>query len=270
MAASSRETIPQIFDTAAYRVRRARAAQKSSDLFLAEDATAHITERLTALNLMFDRAIDLGSRMRGPYAAFAREWTGSEATVDEMFSYEPGSFDLVVSVLALHAINDLPGVLTQIRRALKPGGLFMAALFGGETLNELRTSFAAAEAELTGGASPRVAPFADVRDLGALLQRAGFEKPVADVERTVVRYSDIFRLFTDLRALGETNALVGRRKNLLSRRLLSAMIGEYGARFAERGKLRATFDIVYLTGYAPDQSQSRSAGIRGASAGGMG
>lgn len=243
---------PQIFDRAAYRARRARAGRKQGDIFLAEDAAAHIAERLTAMNRVFERALDLGSRAPGPYVAQAKHWTGPDIIVDEeALPFTPASFDLVVSVLSLHAVNDLPGALVQIRRVLKPDGLFMAALFGGETLNELRTAFAAAEADIAGGASPRVAPFADVRDLGALLQRAGFISPVADVERTIVRYQSLDTLFLDLRALGETNALSGRRVSALSRKLLSALSAEYASRFADAdGKLRATFDIVYLTGYA--------------------
>jgi SAM-dependent methyltransferase len=244
---------PQIFDRAAYRARRARAGRKGGDIFLAEEAAAHIAERLATMNRSFERGLDLGSRKLGPYAPYAKHWTGPEVTVDEeVLPFTPASFDLVVSVLSLHAVNDLPGALVQIRRALKQNGLFIAALFGGETLNELRTSFAAAESELMGGASPRVAPFADVRDLGALLQRVGFAKPVSDVERTIVRYRELGTLFSDLRALGETNVLVGRRTTMLSRKLLAAIATEYASRFADSdGRLRATFDVVYLTGYAP-------------------
>ena len=242
---------PQIFDRAAYRARRARAA--ASGAFLADGAAAHIAERLEAMNRSFGSALDLGSRRRGPYSAFAKTWTGPDAALDEeALSLPPASFDLVVSVLSLHAANDLPGVLVQIRRVLKPDGLFIAALFGGETLNELRTAFAAAESEISGGVSPRVAPFADVRDLGALLQRAAFARPVADVERTIVRYGELHTLFADLRALGETNVLMGRRTTMLPRKLLAAVAYEYASRFADTdGKLRATFDIVYLAAYAP-------------------
>jgi len=243
---------PQIFDRAAYRARRARGMRSSDAVFLADEAAAHIAERLGNMERKFDSAVDLGSRARGPYADFAKAWIGPDPKIDEeALPFPPASFDLVVSVLALHAVNDLPGALVQIRRALKPDGLFMAALFGGETLNELRMSFAAAEAELKGGTTPRVAPFADVRDLGALLQRAGFTRPVADVERTIVRYGKLWTLFRDLRALGETNVLVGRRAMMLSRKLLDAVTGEYKSRFADiDGKLRATFDVVYLTAYA--------------------
>jgi SAM-dependent methyltransferase len=247
---------PRIFDRAAYRAHRKRAG---GDIFLADEAAVHIAERLGAVNRKFENALDLGSRGPAPYIARAKHWTGPAIAVDEeALPYAPESFDLVVSVLSLHAVNDLPGALVQIRRALKPDGLFIAALFGGETLKELRTSFAAAEAEISGGISPRVAPFADVRELGGLLQRADFALPVADVERTVVRYLELDRLFSDLRALGETNALAGRRTGLLSRKLLAALAAEYAARFADAdGKLRATFDIVYLTGWTPHESQQK-------------
>lgn len=244
---------PQIFDRAAYQARRARARRKGDDIFLADEAAAHIAERLSGMKRQFGRGLDLGSRKLGPYTAHAKEWV-KFTDDEEALPFGEKSFDLVISILSLHAVNDLPGALVQIRRALKPEGLFLAALFGGETLNELRTAFAVAESEVTGGMSPRVAPFADVRDLGALLQRAGFAKPVADVERTIVRYRELRSLFADLRALGETNVLAGRRATMLSRRLLAAVTSEYTSRFADTdGKLRATFDIVYLTGYAPSE-----------------
>src|SRR5262249_29381252 len=151
------------------------------------------------------------------------------------------AFDLATSVLTLHAENDLPGSLIRIRRSLKPDGLFVAAMFGGETLTELRQAFAVAETETLGGVSPRVAPMADVRDLGGLLQRAGFALPVSDVERTVVRYRDTTMLFADLRADGETNVLAERSTRFLSRRTLVAVEQEYRARFADAdGRLRAT------------------------------
>ena len=154
--------------------------------------------------------------------------------------------------------GDLPGTLIQIRRALKPDGVFMAALLGGETLRELRLAFTAAESNMLAGASPRVAPFADVRDLGGLLQRAGFTLPVADIERTTIRYRDPLRLFSDLRALGETNVLVQRRPNFLSRRLLQAVLTEYAQRFTDdQGRALATFEIVYLIGWAPHESQQK-------------
>jgi SAM-dependent methyltransferase len=188
----------------------------------------------------------------------AQHWTRAGFGPEELLGLETDRFDLAVSVLNLHAINDLPGGLIQIRRALKPDGLFVAALFGGETLNELRDSFAAGEEQIRGGASPRVSSLADVRDLGGLLQRAGFNLPVADVERTVVRYGKFETLVEDLRAAGETNALVQRSRTPLRRDVLAASLSHYAAHHAEPdGRLRATFDIVYLTGWVPHESQQK-------------
>lgn len=259
---------PRIFDRPAYRARRARAR---GEAFLAAQAAAHIAARAGAVNRTFLRALDLGSRaeafaaLRGCAASWVRTTHGvaaaQEACViadEELLPFAPESFDLIVSVLSLHAANDLPGALLQIRRALKPDGIFLAALFGGETLSELRQAFAAGEANASGGVSPRVSPFADVRDLGGLLQRAGFALPVADVERTIVRYRDLGTLFADLRALGETNVLRERRRTFLSRRALASVTEEYAARFADPdGRFRASFDIVYLTGWAPHESQQK-------------
>jgi SAM-dependent methyltransferase len=170
----------------------------------------------------------------------------------------PETFDLVVSTLSLHRLNDLPGALIQIRRALKPDGFFLAALFGGETLYQLRESLTAGEAATTGGASPHVLPFADVRDLGGLLQRAGFALPVADSERTNVHYRDVFSLARDLRDLGETNILHARARKGLSRATLGAALAHYAAHHGTGdGRMRATFDIVYLAAWSPHESQQK-------------
>ncbi len=259
---------PRIFDRAAYRARRARAERGGGDLFLAEDAAGHVAERLSAINRNFSSGLDLHSRksLFPLLQPLASSWvrTGFAADApsviadEEAVPFADQTFDLVTSVLSLHAVNDLPGALVQTRRALKPDGVFVAALFGGETLRELKLAFAAAEAEILGGVSPRVAPFADVRDSGGLLQRAGFALPVADMERTTVRYRELARLFADLRALGETNALVGRSSHFLPRRMLEAMMREYRARFSDSdGRFIATFDVVYLTGWAPHESQQK-------------
>ncbi len=184
-----------------------------------------------------------------------REVVGDE----ERQPFAPGSFDLVVSCLSLHAVNDLPGALVQVRRALKPDGLFLGCLFGGGTLGELRQALSIAESEVAGGASPRVAPFSDLRDLGGLLQRAGFALPVADVEPLTVRYGTVFRLFSDLRAMGATNALTLRHKAPLRRAILMRAAEVYAARFADAdGRLRASFDLVWLSGWAPHESQQKS------------
>ena len=260
-------TAPRIFDRRAYRARRARAV-RTDDAILVRDTADQVALRIGAINRRFERGLDLNSR-REAFAALApladawirtgnRPDAPSVVADDEWLPFAEASFDLVTSILSLHAVNDLPGVLVQLRRLLRPDGLFIAAMFGGETLKELRTAFAAAEDETLGGASPRVAPFADVRDLGGLLQRAGFALPVADVERTVVRYRELPRLFADLRAIGETNVLASRRPEALSRRILAAVIGAYRSRYGDpEGRLPATFEIVFLTGWAPHESQQK-------------
>jgi SAM-dependent methyltransferase len=177
---------------------------------------------------------------------------------EEALPFAGNSFDLIVSALSLQWANDLPGALVQIRRALKPDGLFLAALVGGQSLAELRTALTSAEAELTGGASPRVAPFADVRDLGRLLQRAGFALPVTDVEPITVRYASMFALMQDLRAMGATNALSERSRVPLRRAVVLRAAEIYAERFADPdGRVRATFDIVWLSGWAPHESQQK-------------
>ena len=184
--------------------------------------------------------------------------SGVRAADEEALPFADGSLDLVVSALSLQWVNDLPGTLAQIRRALKPDGLFMAALLGGDTLTELRQSFASAEAEIEGGASPHVSPFADVRELGALLQRAGLALPVADVDKLTVRYATPFDLMADLRGMGATNALIERRRAPLKRGTLRRMAEIYADRFSDGdGRLRATFEIVWLSGWAPHESQQQ-------------
>jgi len=256
---------PKIFDRRLYAQRRLRA--RGTD-FLVGEAAAQIAERAAAVNRRFLRALDISSR----HAAFevlkpvAEHWTrtrlsgsGGDLIADEeALPFAPASFDLVTSVHSLHAVNDLPGALLQVRHVLRPDGLFLAALFGGDTLRELRQAFAAAESDIAGGITPRVAPFADVRDLGALLQRGGFALPVADVERTVVHYRDPSSLFQDLRALGESNPLAGRSRSVLRRDVLAAALADYQQANSEGGgRLKATFDVIYLTGWSPHESQQR-------------
>jgi SAM-dependent methyltransferase len=253
---------PIVFDREAYAARRLRAEQASADSFLVRHAAENLSERMGVAKRHFARALDLGSRCQSfeLLAGRSDNWvrTGlhrhsravSVVADEEALPFATHSFDLVVSVLSLHAANDLPGALVQIRRALTPDGLFVAALFGGATLNELRRAFASGEAEQAGGVSPRVAPFADVRDAGALLQRAGFASPVADLDRVSVNYGSFARLIEDLRALGETNSLAQRRRSFLSRGVLSAALRNYVQTDSNTGKLAATFDILYLTGWA--------------------
>ena len=258
---SNSATIPRIFDFRAYAMRRARAARRGRESFLEAEVAENISERLGAVKRRFANALDLASRE----AAFqivrshAANWTRTPVAAEEQaLPFANGAFDLVTSVLSLHAANDLPGALSEIRRVLQPDGLFLAALFGGGTLAELRRAFASGESETIGGVSPRVAPFADVRDLGGLLQRAGFALPVADVERIGVAYSEFSTLVNDLRALGETNALAERSRKFLRRDTLAATLAHYAATDAdESGRLRATFDVIYLTAWAPHDGQQK-------------
>jgi SAM-dependent methyltransferase len=253
-------------------MRRARAARSGGESFLVSDVAQALAERLSAVNRRFAIGLDLGSRIAGfeilrpqadhwVRAALVSEGLEPPHSVvgdEEIMPFAPASFDLIVSVLSLHAVNDLPGALLQIRQSLKPDGLFLAALFGGSTLGELRNAFAAGESEAKGGVSAHVAPFADLRDLGSLLQRAGFALPVADVERLTVRYGKFTTLVQDLRALGETNALTLRQRKPLARATLAASLAHYAIEGVEPdGRLRATFDIVYLTGWAPHESQPK-------------
>jgi SAM-dependent methyltransferase len=176
----------------------------------------------------------------------------------ETIPLAPASLDLAVSLLSLHEANDIPGVLIQICRALRPDGLFLGAMAGGGTLAELRESLLAAESEIYGGASPRVFPFADVRDVGALLQRAGFALPVADVETVTVRYADMFALMRDLRAMGATNTLAARSRRPATRALFLRAAEIYAERFSDPdGKIRATFSIVWMSGWAPAPTQQK-------------
>jgi SAM-dependent methyltransferase len=268
---------PRIFDRVLQRRRRLRALRGEPVDFLLEHVARELVERLLVVKRSFHLAADIGTpgntlrtimRSQGiapdviavdPLALHTRgQERLSVAADEEALPFADGSLDLVVSALALQSVNDLPGVLAQIRRALKPDGLLLAALLGGETLTELRQSFAAAESEIDGGVSPRVAPFADVRDLGALLQRAGFALPVVDTDRLTVRYATAFDLMRDLRGMGATNALVERRRVPLKRGTLLRMAGVYADRFSDSdGRLRASFDIVWLSGWAPHESQQQ-------------
>jgi SAM-dependent methyltransferase len=176
----------------------------------------------------------------------------------EPLPFRPESLELVVSALGFQFVNDLPGILAQIRRALRPDGLLLVAMVGGDTLTELRQSFAAAETECESGVSPRVAPFADVREVGGLLQRAGFALPVTDVDRLVVRYDSAFELMHDLRRMGATNVLVERRRIPTRRATMLRMAQLYAENFADPdGRIRATFDVIWLSGWAPHESQQQ-------------
>jgi SAM-dependent methyltransferase len=254
---------PVLFDRALLRARQARASRLGVENFLLDRVVADMDERLQAVLRQFDNAADVatpGNHLRDIVAGRVGRLTHTDVpdVEGDGLNLAPASLDLVISALGLHFVNDLPGVMAQIRRALKPDGLLLAAMLGGDTLTELRQSFAAAEAEREGGISPRVAPMADLRDVGALLQRAGFALPVTDVDRVVVRYDSAFGLMQDLRRMGATNVLVERRRAPLRRATLLRMAQIYSERFADSdGRIRATFDVIWLSGWAPHESQQK-------------
>ncbi|MBR0932061.1 methyltransferase domain-containing protein [Bradyrhizobium jicamae] len=259
--ASNPAAAPVLFDRVLLGARLARAAREGAVTFLLDRAAEDLADRLLAVSRRFAAATDLWT----PGAGLGEAVRGRAASIErvafdpsEALALPAGTLDLVVSALALQFVNDLPGVLAQIRRVLKPDGLLLAAMLGGDTLTELRQSFAAAEAECEGGVSPRVAPFADLRDIGALLQRAGFALPVTDVDRVVVRYDSAFALMADLRRMGATNALRERRRSPTRRATMLRMAELYRERFADPdGRIRATFDIIWLSGWAPHESQQQ-------------
>jgi SAM-dependent methyltransferase len=257
------ETAPVLFDRPLLRARQQRAERQGAATFLLDRVAGEMAERLLAVLREFAFAADIGTpgqAVRSAVADRASQLTHLDLpdSGSEPLPLAPESIDLVVSALALQFVNDLPGVLAQIRRALKPDGLLMAAMIGGDSLIELRQSFAAAEAEVEGGVSPRVAPFADLRDMGALLQRTGFALPVTDVDRVMVRYDNAFALMQDLRRMGATNVLVERRRIPTRRATLLRMAQIYAERFSDSdGRIRATFDIVWLSGWAPHESQQQ-------------
>jgi SAM-dependent methyltransferase len=269
---------PRVFDRRLLRARRRRAAALGPSTFLVERVAEDLSDRLSAVLRHFACAVDLGTptdAVRKVLAASGkvgaiiaadvpvsgRSVADGELAVaadEEALPFREASVDLVVSALALQFVNDLPGTLLQVRHALRPDGLLLAALAGGNTLTELRQAFAEAEAEIEDGASPRVAPFADVRDLGALLQRAGFALPVTDVDRMTVRYASPLALMHDLRSMGASNPLIERSRRLLRRATLARMMQVYAERFSDTdGRVRATFEIVWLSGWAPHESQQK-------------
>ena len=255
------------------RQRKRRAAASFRDAaFLHQRVVADLADRLEAIPRPFPLTLALGGgglfsdevRRRPDLAArigavVEADIAGGAVHLDpEHLPFAPEAFDLIVSPLALHTVNDLPGALIQLRMALKPDGLLLASLFGGETLNELRLALIEAESELTGGAGPRVAPFADLQDLAALLQRAGFALPAADREIVTVRYREPMRLLADLRGMGETAALAERSPRALSRRILARAFEIYATRFSDAdGRVRASFEILTATGWAPHESQQK-------------
>lgn len=272
---------PRLFDRDLLRRRRDRAAGgDASHNFLFRAVAERLVDRLDDVRRHFPLALDLGCRT-GIVAAALGARGGIETLIqsdlspamarrarapgrpalagdEECLPFAAGVFDLVLSNFALHWVNDLPGVLAQIRRVLRPDGLFLAALPGGETLWELRQVLVEAEVAARGGASPRVAPFADLRDVGGLLQRAGFALPVADRDRITIRYPDALTLMRDLRGMGEASTLHERPRGFTRRETLFGAASRYEARFAEPdGRVPATVDVLFLTAWAPDPSQAK-------------
>lgn len=258
------------------RQRRQRAADKLiRHDFLLHEAGARLLERVLDQQRKFPLALNLGCH-RGELEALLPQFPRHGITQfvhadlalkmaaatpglrivadEEALPFAAQSFDLAMSVLSLHWVNDLPGCLVQIRRALRPGGLFLGAMFGGETLHELRHCLAQAELACEGGLSPRIAPFVDVRAAGALLQRAGFTRPVADIDTITVSYADPMALMRELQGMGESSVLHARRRQFLRRATLAAAVKHYQEKFsAPDGRVRATFQIVNLTGWASDE-----------------
>jgi len=260
---SSLPAAPILFDRALLRARQNRALRSGPATFLFDRVAEDLEDRLNAVLREFADVADVWSPdeiLRAPARDRFKSviHVGLQDSEEETLRFQPESLDLVVSALAFQFINDLPGVFAQIRRALRPDGLLLAAMIGGDTLTELRQSFAAAEAELEGGVSPRVAPFADLRDIGALLQRAGLALPVTDVDRIVARYDSAFALMRDLRRMGATNILRERRRTPTRRATMLRMAQLYAERFADAdGRIRATFDVIWLSGWAPHESQQK-------------
>jgi SAM-dependent methyltransferase len=259
--AANPNAAPILFDRALLRARQDRTLRSEPATFLLDRVVEDVDERLQAVTRSFSDVADvwtpgaaLQKLLRGRFASIGH--VGLD--VSETLPLAPESLDLAVSALAFQFVNDLPGVLAQIRRALRPDGLLLAAMIGGDTLTELRQAFAQAEAECEGGVSPRVAPFADLRDVGALLQRAGFALPVTDVDSLVVRYDNAFALMQDLRRMGATNVMIERRRTPTRRATLLRMSEIYAERFSDSdGRIRATFEVIWLSGWAPHESQPK-------------
>lgn len=269
----------RIFDRTLLAQRRQRCADCTpAPDFLLQRVAEDLAERLAIVRRTLPLAANIGAHhglltrhMRGlagveriidldPVAALLAHSTADLRVVadEEALPFGDAALDLAMSALSLHLVNDLPGALIQIRRALRPDGLLLAAVLGGATLHELRAAWLAAEAEISGGASPRVAPFADVRDMGALLQRAGFALPVVDSETVTVTYADPLSLMREIKAMGASNMLVARRRTPVTRRLLLRAAEIYIERFARPdGRIPATFEILTLTAWAPDESQPK-------------
>jgi NADH dehydrogenase [ubiquinone] 1 alpha subcomplex assembly factor 5 len=272
----------QVFDRKLVQQRRNRAATTLAEAdFLLREGAERLADRLLDIARTFPLALDLGchtgqmgTMLKGhpkigalfqaefsPGMAVAARKSNGRATIcadEEMLPVAAGGLDLVTSNLSLHWVNDLPGAFAQIRQALKPDGLFLASLFGGDTLRELRVALMEADGETAAGVAPRVSPFTDVRDAGNLLTRAGFALPVVDADNVVVTYEELFKLMGDLRAMGETNTVLERPKTPARRDTFLRAADIYAKRFADkRGRLMATFQVITLTAWAPHVSQQK-------------
>ncbi len=281
---SSEKFTPQVFDRKAQRDHRDRASRRFADHdFLFRMGAERLTDRLLDIKRQFPQALDLGCRGGSVAGALAgssnfgitqliqadissamavRAYQSySHPTIvcdEELLPFRSESFDLILSNLSLHWVNDLPGSLIQIRQSLRPDGLFCASLFGAGTLSELRDVFLEAEMDLKSGVSLRVSPFAEVRDLGGLLQRAGFSLPVVDTDKITVTFTDVFQLMADLRGMGETNAIFDRQKTFTGREIFAKAAALYAQRYGmEDGRIPASFHVITLTAWAPHASQPK-------------
>lgn len=242
-----------IFDRDRLRQNRRRAETLKDFDFLSHWTQEQIATRLFEIKRSFKDTVTIDNQQ-----ATVQPGNVKIITDEEFFPFAHHSLDLVISVLTLHATNDLPGTLLQIKQALKPDGFFIGALFGGETLHELRASLLNAELELKGGASPRVFPFADKQQMGALMQRAGYALPVVDSEIVTVTYDNIFKLMHDLRGMAETNIIIDRNKKYPGREFFLRAGEYYADQFSEPdGRITATFEIIFLAGWAPHASQQQ-------------
>ncbi|MTI10919.1 methyltransferase domain-containing protein [Curvivirga aplysinae] len=277
-----------IFDRNVVRMRRTRAAKITAEKefgdanFLFMEVADRLVDRLLDVSRNFDLALDIGCHsgevhhwlqncpekvkhliqcdMAEAYAKTANARAASFVANEDLLPVKPESLDLVISNLSLHWVNDLPGAFAQIRQSLKPDGLFMGSMMGGESLFEMRSAIMEAEIELSGGISPRVSPFADIRDAGSLMQRAGFNLPVLDSEVIDVTYENLFKLAQDLRNMGETNAVHERVKSFSSRQLFMRAAEIYAEKHTnDEGRIPASFVIIYMHGWAPDPSQQQPA-----------
>lgn len=233
-----------IFDKNVQALKKKRAENHFNDHnFLHEFAYKDMEERLSLINREFENSLDLDEALN----------------TEETLSFSPNNFDKITSVLTLHNSNDLPGILSQAHKALKPDGLFIACLFGGETLHELRDCLGRTEMELTGGLTPRIHPFADKQDMGALMQRTGYALPVIDSERIIVTYDNIFKLMHDLRYMGESNIIKERRKTFTPRTLFTRANEIYKEKYnGKDGRIEATFEIIFALGWAPHDNQQQA------------